>query len=114
MDVPEGVTLAGDRGREGSEGALLTSDALETAVMIRAGGPGVRVTGLRIRGPNSKASLGVEACLRMRAGPARSAASAGRGASIVDLVGFHDNDFPAGGLAGRKCLPGGHTLDRSG
>ena len=57
LDVPAGVTLAGDRGHDGSAGALLTSDALETPVMIRAAGPGVRITGLRIAGPNSKRYL---------------------------------------------------------
>lgn len=57
LDVPEGVTLAGDRGSKGSRGALLCSDALKTPVMIRATGPGVRVTGLRIRGPNPKRYL---------------------------------------------------------
>jgi len=49
--------LAGERGRNGSRGALLTSDALKTPVMIRAAGPNVRVTGLRIRGPNAKRYL---------------------------------------------------------
>ena len=43
--VPEGVTLAGDRGHNGSKGAVLTSDALKTRAIIRAGGPDVRVTG---------------------------------------------------------------------
>ena len=57
LDVPQGVTLAGDRGHQGSQGALLTSDALQTPVMIRAAGPGVRITGLRIRGPNPKRYL---------------------------------------------------------
>ena len=57
LDVPAGVTLAGDRGHDGSEGALLTSDALKTPVMIRPMGPNVRVTGLRIRGPNTKRYL---------------------------------------------------------
>jgi len=57
LEVPEGVTIAGDRGHSGSEGALLTSDALKTPVMIRAAGPNVRVTGLRIRGPNTKRYL---------------------------------------------------------
>ena len=57
LEVPEGVTLAGDRGHDGSPGALLTSDALKTPVMIRATGPNVRVTGLRIRGPNPKRYL---------------------------------------------------------
>lgn len=54
LDVPEGVTLASDRGHNGSHGALFTSDALKTPMMIRAMGPDVRVTGLRVRGPNGK------------------------------------------------------------
>ncbi|MDP6777211.1 MAG: hypothetical protein QGI83_10645 [Candidatus Latescibacteria bacterium] len=57
LEVPEGVTLAGNRGHDGSRGALLTSDALKTPVMIRATGPNVRITGLRIRGPNPKRYL---------------------------------------------------------
>ncbi len=57
LEVPAGVTLAGNRGQDGSRGALLTSDALDTPVMIRALGPNVRVTGLRIRGPNTKRYL---------------------------------------------------------
>jgi hypothetical protein len=54
LEVPAGVTLASDRGHEGSPGALLTSDALNTPVMIQVTGPDVRITGLRIQGPNPK------------------------------------------------------------
>ncbi len=57
LEVPEGVTLAGERGNGGSLGAILTSDALKTPVMVRALGPDVRITGLRIRGPNPKRYL---------------------------------------------------------
>ena len=57
LKVPGGVTLAGNRGHAGSPGALLTSDALDTPVMIEALGPDVRITGLRIRGPNTKRYL---------------------------------------------------------
>ena len=57
LNIPEGVTLAGDRGQNGSKGALLTSDALKTPVMILAAGPDVRITGLRLRGPNPKRYL---------------------------------------------------------
>lgn len=57
LQIPEGVTLAGERGREKSKGALLTSDALDTPMMIRAMGANVRITGLRIRGPNTKRYL---------------------------------------------------------
>ncbi|HYH55442.1 MAG TPA: hypothetical protein VD772_02455, partial [Anseongella sp.] len=54
LEVPGGVTLAGNRGYHGSRGALLASDALNTPLMIRAAGPDVRITGLRLQGPNPK------------------------------------------------------------
>lgn len=57
LEIPEGVTLAGERGNGGSLGAILTSDVLNTPRMIAALGPDVRVTGLRIRGPNPKRYL---------------------------------------------------------
>lgn len=56
LEVPEGVTLASDRGHRESPGGLLTSDALKTPKMLRVG-PGVRITGLRLRGPNTKRYL---------------------------------------------------------
>lgn len=52
--IPSGVTIAGNRGYNDSLGALLTSDALKTPVIFRVAGPGVRITGLRIQGPNPK------------------------------------------------------------
>ena len=57
LEIPPGVTMASDRGHDGSPGALLTSDALDTRTMISATGPGIRVTGLRIQGPNPKRYL---------------------------------------------------------
>ncbi len=57
LEVPEGVTLAGNRGNDGSKGAILTSDVLATGAMIKTLGPSVRITGLRIRGPNPKRYL---------------------------------------------------------
>lgn len=54
LEIPEGVTLAGGRGAGESTGAIFTSDALKTPVMIRAMGPDVRITGLRFQGPNPK------------------------------------------------------------
>ncbi len=54
LEIPEGVTLAGNRGENGSLGALLYSDVLDTPVMLRAKGPDVRITGIRLRGPNPK------------------------------------------------------------
>jgi hypothetical protein len=49
--VPEKVTLAGDRGANGSPGPLLTAgmSKLEWRIQLR---PGARLTGLRVRGPN--------------------------------------------------------------
>lgn len=57
LEIPEGVTLAGNRGHEDSAGPMICSDALKTSPLIRAMGPNVRVTGLRIRGPNPKRYL---------------------------------------------------------
>ncbi len=54
--IPSGVTLASDRGFNGSEGALLTSTDLwpenEMSALFVTGGVGVRITGLRMQGPN--------------------------------------------------------------
>jgi len=50
--IPAGVTLAGGRGRNGSKGALLFSKQLKTIPLFLAGGDKVRVTGLRLRGPD--------------------------------------------------------------
>ncbi|MEA1950699.1 MAG: right-handed parallel beta-helix repeat-containing protein [Planctomycetota bacterium] len=57
LNLPEGVMLAGDRGQNGSKGALLASDALKMSAIISVMGPNVRVTGLRILGPNTKRRL---------------------------------------------------------
>jgi len=52
--IPGGVTVASGRGRGGSEGALLYSDELATSPLFLAGGEKVRVTGLRLRGPDQE------------------------------------------------------------
>lgn len=57
LEIPAGVTLAGNRGQDGSKGALICSDALKTPTLIRVAGPDVRITGLRLQGPNSKRYL---------------------------------------------------------
>jgi hypothetical protein len=54
LEIPGGVTLASNRGDNDSKGALIYSDALKTPRLIRPMGPDVRITGLRIRGPNPK------------------------------------------------------------
>lgn len=57
LKIPEGVTLASDRGYNGSAGAQITSDSLDTPGMIVIEGPGVRISGIRLQGPNSKRYL---------------------------------------------------------
>lgn len=57
LELPGGVTLASDRGVDGSEGGLIRSDAPATKPLIRVTGPGARVTGLRVQGPNPRRCL---------------------------------------------------------
>ena len=52
LGIPEGVTLASNRGHEGSKGATIYSDAFATVPLIKILGPNVRITGLWIRGPD--------------------------------------------------------------
>ncbi|GAH41572.1 unnamed protein product [marine sediment metagenome] len=52
--IPGGVTIASGRGRGNSQGALLYSNELATSPLFLAGGDKVRVTGLRLRGPDQK------------------------------------------------------------
>lgn len=57
LRVPAGVTLASNRGLDGSPGALIASDAFQTSPLIEPAGPGVRISGLRLRGPDMKRRL---------------------------------------------------------
>lgn len=57
LEIPAGVTLASNRGQQGSSGALLLCDALDTPVVLKPVGPNVRVTGLRLKGPNDRRYL---------------------------------------------------------
>lgn len=57
IKIPGGVTLAGDRGHKGSEGAIIRSEHFATNPLIYALGSGVRITGLRIIGPDPKPRL---------------------------------------------------------
>jgi hypothetical protein len=54
LEIPGGVTLAGNRGQDGARGAMIYSDAFKTRPLIRTAGPDVRITGLWIRGPDPK------------------------------------------------------------
>ena len=57
LKIPEGVTLASNRGEDGAPGALIFSDAFETRPLFEAMGENVRVTGLRLRGPDAERRL---------------------------------------------------------
>ncbi|MDA1264080.1 MAG: hypothetical protein O2816_03255 [Planctomycetota bacterium] len=57
LELPGGVTLASDRGVEGSPGALLFSDALLTRPLIRVTGDDARLSGLRLQGPDAERRL---------------------------------------------------------
>jgi hypothetical protein len=57
LKVPAGVTLAGNRGQNGSRGAIFLSTALKTKGILHTAGPNVRVTGLRLQGPNPNQCL---------------------------------------------------------
>lgn len=51
--VPASTTLASGRGRNGSRGARLFSRTFAPCALLRVDGPGVRITGLRLHGPDS-------------------------------------------------------------
>lgn len=57
LQIPGGVTLAGNRGQDGAPGALIRSDAFQTRPLIATLGPNVRITGLRIKGPDPSRRL---------------------------------------------------------
>jgi len=57
IKIPSGVTLASDRGRAESKGALICSDTFKTAPLFECMGPDVRISGLRLRGPDPDARL---------------------------------------------------------
>ena len=52
IEIWGGVTLASGRGRDGSEGALIYATNLDAYPLFRVTGPGARMTGLRLRGPD--------------------------------------------------------------
>jgi len=52
--IPSGVTLAGNRGHNGAPGPLLFTNDPTTRPLFRIDGPNVRLTGLRIQGPNGE------------------------------------------------------------
>ena len=57
IEIPKGVTLASDRGQGSSKGGLILCDTFSTKPLILIGGDGVRITGLRIKGPDPKRGL---------------------------------------------------------
>ena len=58
INIPGGVILASDRGYNGSAGALLYTDQYDTMPLFQCAGPNVRVTGLRLEGPDPEIGEG--------------------------------------------------------
>lgn len=54
ITVPSGVTLASGRGKRESKGAMILTNTNGTRPLISIGGPNVRITGLRIKGPDTE------------------------------------------------------------
>jgi hypothetical protein len=52
LEIPEEVTLASNRGEDGAKGGMIFSNSFAARPLIRAEGPNVRITGLRLGGPN--------------------------------------------------------------
>jgi FG-GAP-like repeat len=52
LTVPAHTTLASGRGRKGSRGARLFSRTFAGCALFDVGGPGVRISGLRLHGPD--------------------------------------------------------------
>jgi hypothetical protein len=52
LEIPEGVTLAGDRGKDGAEGPLIRLSNMPEESIFMLANRGVRITGLRIEGPD--------------------------------------------------------------
>ena len=57
LNLRKGITLASDRGHEGSPGALLISNAFKTQPLIEVIGSSARITGFRVRGPDPERRL---------------------------------------------------------
>jgi hypothetical protein len=52
VELPGGVTIAGNRGEAGSAGPLLYTNTMNTVPMFNITQPNVRITGIRLRGPD--------------------------------------------------------------
>jgi len=57
LEIPENITLASNRGQGDSKGGMIFSDTFATSPLMRVMGSNVRITGLRIGGPNPKPCL---------------------------------------------------------
>lgn len=71
LKIPQGVTLASDRGYQNSPGGLIYSDEFKTQPMIQANGKNVRITGLRLRGPDPKRRMELHRRSFSNGGPGR-------------------------------------------
>ncbi|MBA7471503.1 hypothetical protein ES707_06809 [subsurface metagenome] len=54
IEIPGGITLASGRNGESVKGALIYSIQLDTTPLFATGGDNVRITGIRLRGPDQE------------------------------------------------------------
>ncbi len=52
--IPGGVTIASGRGKGDSQGGMIFSNKQDTRPLFLTGGDNIRLTGLRVRGPDPK------------------------------------------------------------
>ncbi|HHT26278.1 MAG TPA: hypothetical protein GXZ82_03370 [Firmicutes bacterium] len=52
VDIPGGITIAGNRGMSGAAGPLIYTNQLQTFPLFNVTGADVRITGIRLRGPS--------------------------------------------------------------
>jgi hypothetical protein len=110
LRVPEGVILASDRGFNGSPGALIYSDDFKTRPLIRIDGPDARITGLRLRGPDTnlreevhlRANLGSTLSMQYYSFPVSGCIRTTYSALTVDNCELWGWSHSAVGLSGGK------------
>jgi pectate lyase len=52
VDIPAGITIAGNRGVDNAPGPMIFSNQLRTYPLFNISGANVRITGIRLRGPS--------------------------------------------------------------
>lgn len=90
--LPDGVSIVGDRGQNGSKGALVYSNTLKTNPLFKTGGNSITIFGIRFRGPDgfikNKAALE-----KRRAQLRKSRPDLNTNTSKFDVYGIPNSNF---------------------